>query len=175
MQIPTHVSNYSIFKDGRRLIGIADCTLPNLQNTTDELKGSGIFGTIEMPVQSHFQTMSLTLNWHAITDFFVLATIQNGAQLHAWVAQQTHDSSTGLIGHEGWRFIFGVVPKAFNLGKLDAGTKGEAVSEYEVLNYRIMKGDSPVVEVDKLNAICRWFDGVTLEDTARDIRQFIGL
>lgn len=175
MIIPQHVANYNVFKNGRRLIGLADITLPNLQNLTDTLKGAGIFGEIEAPVQAHFQSMSATFNWLTITDDAVFATIQQGAQLDAWAAVQSHNSSNGQIVHEGWRFIMTTLPKSFNLGKLEVGAKGEAVSEYELVGIRALHNDQVMFELNKENAVCRWRDGVTLVDNAQRIRQLIGL
>jgi phage tail tube protein FII len=175
MRIPNHVANYSIFLAGRRLIGLADVTLPNLQNLTDELKGSGIFGAIDMPVQCHFQAYSVTLNWLTPVDDAVLATIQQGAQLDAWAAHQMHDSGTNRILHSGWRYIMGTAPKSFNLGKLEVGTKGEAVSEYELISLRVLRDDQIMAEIDKENAVCRWWNGQALIDYAGPIRQLIGL
>jgi phage tail tube protein FII len=175
MNIPNHVANYSIFKDGRRLIGLADVTLPNLQNLTDTLKGSGIFGEIDMPVQAHFQSMTATLRWNTIVDDLFFATVQEGASLHAWAANQMHDSGTNRIIHEGWRFVMGTAPKSINFGKLEVGTKGEAESEYELISLRVMRDDNTVMIIDKENAICQTWDGFRLVDNARRIRQLIGL
>jgi phage tail tube protein FII len=175
MQIPNHVTNYSIFKDGKRLIGLADVTLPHLQNLTDSLKGSGIFGEIDMPVQAHFQPYSVMLKWITIVDDAIFSTIQDGAQLDAWAAHQMHDSGTNKILHVGWRYIMGTAPKAFNLGKLEVGTKGEGESEYELISLRALRNDQIMFELDKENAVCRWWDGVRLQDNARRIRQLIGL
>lgn len=175
MLIPNHVANYSIFLQGRRLIGLADVTLPHLENLTDPLKGSGIFGEIDMPIQAHFKPYSVVLKWLTIVDDSVFATIQDGAQLDAWSAIQMHDSGTNKIVHLGWRFIMGTAPKGFNLGKLEVGTKGEGESEYELISLRAIRNDQIMFEIDKENAVCRWFNGVTLVDTAQPIRQLIGL
>jgi uncharacterized protein len=175
MQIPQAVTNYSIFKDGRRLIGLADVTLPNLQNVTDTLKGSGILGEIDVPIQGNFQAMTVTFNWITVTDDLLFATIQNGAELHAWAAQQLHDSQTNRILQQGWRYIFGTLPRSLNFGKLEVGAKGEAVTEYEVVNMRVFRNDRVVYEFDKENAICRSWDGHAMVDNVRSIRQFIGL
>jgi phage tail tube protein FII len=175
MQIPNHVSNYSIFKDGRRLIGLADVTLANLQNLTDSFKGSGVFGEIDMPVQAHFQAYSVTLNWITVVDDAVFATIQDGAQLDCWAAHQLHDTGTGRIIHQGWRYVMGTAPKSFNFGKLEVGTKGEAVTEYELISLRVFRSDRVMLEIDKENAVCRWFNGIELVDHGRVIRQLIGL
>jgi len=175
MRIPNLVANYSIFKDGRRLIGIADVTLPNLQNITDSLKGSGIFGEIDMPVQCHFQAMSVTLNWLTPVDDMVVATLQEKSVLDAWAAMQQDDPGAHKIIHEGWRFVMGTAPKVFNLGKLEVGTKGESVTEYELISLRALRDDRILLEIDKENAVCRWWNGNTLVDYGRRIRQLIGL
>jgi uncharacterized protein len=175
MLIPNHVANYSIFLQGRRLVGLADVTLPHLENLTDPLKGSGIFGEIDMPIQAHFKPYSVTLKWLTIVDDAVFATIQDGAQLDAWSAIQMHNSGTNKILHMGWRFIMGTAPKGFNLGKLEVGTKGEGESEYELISLRALRNDQIMFELDKENAVCRWFNGVQLIDTAAPIRQLIGL
>ena len=126
MQIPNHVTNYSIFKDGRRLLGIGNVTLPDLKNLEDPLKGSGVFGEIAMPVQCHFQPYSVGITWLTVVDDAIFSTLQDGANLDAWAAMQYHDSSTNKIVHTGWRFIMGTAPKGFNFGKLEIGTKEDA-------------------------------------------------
>jgi phage tail tube protein FII len=175
MQVPNHVTNFSVFLAGKRLIGLADITLPKLENLSESLKGSGIFGEIDMPVQAHFKPYTVMLKWLTIVDDAVFATIQDGAQLDAWAAHQKHDSGTNKIIHEGWRYIMGTAPKMFNLGKLEVGTKGEGESEYELISLRALRNDQIMFELDKENAVCRWFNGITVVDSALRIRQLIGL
>jgi hypothetical protein len=69
----------------------------------------------------------------------------------------------------------GTAPKSFNLGKLEVGTKGEAVSEFELISLRALRNDRIVLEIDKENAVCRWWNGNQLVDYGRRIRQLIGL
>lgn len=175
MRIPNHVANYSIFLGGRRLIGLADVTLPNIQNLSDSFKGSGIFGEIDMPVQAHFQAMTVTLNWNTVIDDMVIATLQEKAVLDAWAAIQEDDPGLHKIVHSGWRFVMGVAPKTFNLGKLEVGSKGECVSEYELISIRAIRNDVTVMQIDKENAVCRWWNGNRLVDHAARIRQLIGM
>lgn len=175
MQIPNHVTNYSIFLGGRRLIGLADVELPKLENLADTLKGSGIFGEVDMPVQAHFKSFTVKLKWITIVDDAIFATIQDGAQLDAWAAHQLHDSGTNKIIHTGWRYIMGTAPKGFSLGKLEVGAKGEGESEYELISIRALRNDQIMLELDKENAVCRWFNGLQLVDNAARIRQLIGL
>jgi hypothetical protein len=175
MQIPNHVTNYMIYKDGTQFIGAGNLTLPDLKNLEDPLKGAGIFGEIAMPVQCHFQPYSVKVTWLTITDTALFSTVQNGANLDCWAALQFHDSSTNKIIHHGWRFQMATAPKGFNFGKLEIGTKQECETEYEVISYKILYDGNIVCHIDKENHICRWFNGQALEDEALVIRQLIGL
>ena len=67
MLIPNPLNNYAIWLGGNRFLGMADVTLPNLTNLTDELKGAGLGGTINMPVAAHFDDWTVTYNFHTIT------------------------------------------------------------------------------------------------------------
>src|SRR5580765_382914 len=175
MQIPNHVTNYSIFLGGKRLIGLADVTLPHLENLSHPLQGSGIFGEIDMPVQAHFKPYTVPLKWITFGDDASFATVQDGAQLDASAAHQLHDSGTNKSIHTGWRYILGTAPKGFNLGKLEVGTKGEGESEYELISLRVLRNDRIMCEIDKENAVCRWWNGLQVVDNAARIRQLIGL
>lgn len=146
-----------------------------MENMSDTLKGSGIAGEIDMPVQAHFQSMKVKLKWLTMDDDAVSATVQDGATLDCWASQQTHDSSTNKIIHEGWRFIFRTVPRGFNFGKLEVGSKGDVETEYEVISLRVLRDDQVRMEIDKENFVCRIWDGTTLVDYAQQIRQQIGL
>jgi|SRR6516162_8569370 phage tail tube protein FII len=175
MLIPNHVTNYSIFKDGQRLVGCGNVTLPDLKNLEDPLKGSGIYGEIAMPVQCHFQPYSLKITWLTIIDWALFSTLQEGVNLDAWAAMQYHDSGTNKIIHNGWRFIMGTAPKGFNFGKLEVGTKQECETEYELISLRILYNDDTRCVIDKENGICLWWDGQALQDVGQRIHQLIGL
>lgn len=170
-QIPNHVANYSIFKDGRRLLGLADVTLPNLANLTATLKGSGIPGEIDMPVQCHFQALSVVLNWHTVTDDGVYTFWQDGAILDCWSAMQYHDTTENKIIHHGWRFVMGTVPKGYNLGTLEVGALGSPATELELIHLRCLFDGREMIALDKGNFQIR-IDG---RDFGQPIRQLIGL
>jgi phage tail tube protein FII len=173
--IPNHVTNYSIFRDGRRLIGLADVTLPNLANITDAVRGSGIFGEIDMPVQCHFQPASVTLNWHTVTDDGIFSSFQDKMSLDAWAAIQYDDTANNRIVHGGWRFVMQTAPKGFNLGTLGVGVKGAASTEFELIGIRCLLDDRIMLELHKENAVCKWWDGRQLVDWGARIRQLIGM
>lgn len=172
MAIPNHHTNYAVWIDGLRLLGMADLTLPNLANLADDLRGAGIGGNINMPVQAHFDAMSVVLNFHTPTeDIFMRLGQQDGHNLDIRAATQYHSSSDNKITQQGWRFVMTTVPKGINLGTLEVGAKGNASVELEVITIRVLKDERALFELDKENIICR-INGV---DYGARIRHLLGI
>jgi hypothetical protein len=44
-----------------------------------------------------------------------------------------------------------------------------------LISLRVFRNDQVVAEIDKENAVCRWWNGVQIVDSALRIRQLIGL
>jgi uncharacterized protein len=171
MQIPQHVANYSVFRDGRRLLGLADVTLMNVANLTATFKGAGVPGEIDVPVQCHFQAMSVVLNWHTVTDDATFLFWQDGINLEIWAAHQYHETTENRIIHHGWRYILGLLPKGLNFGTLEVGAVAGASTEHEVMDMRVLFNDREMFVLDKGNFVNR-VDG---HDFGAPIRQLIGL
>jgi P2 family phage contractile tail tube protein len=170
MTIPTQVNNYSVWYSGNRWIGMADMTLPNLANLTDELKGAGIGGTINFPVQAHYDDWECTLNFHCITKQGVELMRQDCLLIDCRAGIQQYDPAC-KVSIEAWRFVIRLIPKGFDLGKLEVGTK-ETVAVTGAVTYikGVLNGDE-VFEKDKVNMI----DRVLGNDYATAIRQAIGI
>jgi uncharacterized protein len=169
--IPQHVTNYAVWLEGRRLLGMADCTLANLVNLADDLKGASYFGSSNIPVQAHFDAMSITLNFHTITADACSLARQDGRDLDIRSAHQYHTSSTNKITQQGFRVITSVLPKGINLGVFEVGVKGGVSVELEVITIRVLHEERILIELDKENGICN-IDGV---DYGIRIRRLLGL
>lgn len=167
---PQKVTNYSVFRDGVMMIGVADITMPNLANLTDTLKGSGLGGETDVPIQAHFQAFSIVINWHVVTDHAAFMAMQDGGSLDIWAAHQHRDSGTNRLVQRGWRYIIGTLPKGLNLGNLEVGAAGAASTEHECVSVRALRDEVEMINYDKDNLICR-VNGI---DYAAQIRQLIG-
>jgi P2 family phage contractile tail tube protein len=170
MTIPTSINNYSVWLNGNRFIGMADATLPNLALLTDELKGAGIGGTINMPVMAHYDDFETTLNFHTITRQGVELMRQDCLLIDVRAGVQHYDPSC-KVQIEAWRFVMRILNKGFDLGKLEVGTK-ETVAVTGAVTYikGVLNGDE-IFELDKVNMIAR----VLGNDYATAIRQAIGI
>lgn len=170
MTIPTQINNYSIWLNGNRFIGMADVTLPHIQNLTDELKGAGIGGTINMPVMSHYDDWEATFNFFTITKEGLQLMRQDCLLIDARAGIQHYDPSC-KISIQAWRFVLRMIPKGFDLGKLEVGTKETVAVTGSVTYIKGVLDGEEVFEKDKINMI----DRVLGNDYATAIRQAIGM
>lgn len=171
MLIPNQVNNYSVWYGGTRFLGMADITLPNLTNLTDELKGAGLGGVINVPVMAHFDDWSATFNFHTITKEAVNLLRQDCLKLEARAGIQYHDPGPCTLSIGSWRFVMQVLPRGFDLGKLEVGTKEGLAVEMAVGYIKAVQDGDEVIEIDKYNLICR----ILGQDYGTAIRQAIGI
>jgi uncharacterized protein len=171
MNIPNQVNNYSIWFSGARFIGMADVTLPNLANMTDELKGAGLGGTINFPVAAHYNDWSLTMNFHTITPEGCELMRQDGLKIEARAGMQYLDGGQHKLIIGAWRFVMAILPRGFDLGKLEVGAKETNAIEVGVTYIKALLDGKEMFEKDKINLI----DRVLGIDYAAAIRSAIGI
>lgn len=171
MILPRKTANYSVFANGgRELLGMADCTAPNIQNLTDTYKGAGIFGEVEVAIQAHFQPMQITLNWHVPCESSISVFRQDGGDLDLWQAVQHIDSSNNRIVHRGWRIQCLTLPAGFDFGTVEVGASSSSVSTFQISRIRASFEEKEMIVIDVDNQICV-VEGI---DYAARIRQLIG-
>jgi phage tail tube protein FII len=167
---PQRVSNYSVFLEEYDLLGLADCTLPNVTPLSEEIKGAGVMGTILAPTHCHFGPMSIVLNWHVPDENTMRLAVQDSVNLDIWCCHQGRDSGTNKADYKGWRFFIGGIPTGINFGTMEVGAAGAASTELEVVSFRGLYEDREEFHIDKDNFICK-IKGV---DFAAKIRQKMG-
>lgn len=171
MIIPNQVNNYSIWLGGNRFIGMADVTLPNLTNMSDELKGAGLGGTTNMPVAAHYEDWSATFNFHTITKEGCELMRQDGMKVEARAGMQYMDTGQHKLSIGAWRFVMAILPRGYDLGKLEVGTKENVAVEVGVTYIKGLLDGEEVFELDKINLIAR----VLGTDYGSAIRSAIGI
>lgn len=171
MILPNQVNNYSIWLGGNRFLGMADVTLPNLTNLTDELKGAGLGGTMNFPVAAHYDDWTATFNFHTITREGCELLRQDGLKLEARAGMQYMDTGQHTLQIGAWRFVMSCLPRGFDLGKLEVGAKEAVAIEMGVIYIKGVLDGAEMFEIDKVNLISR----VLGTDYASAIRQAIGI
>lgn len=168
---PDKTINYRVYKDGTNLIGIATVDLPDLSYMTDTISGAGIAGEIETPVLGHFQAMSLTLNWRTVNDNAITLLKSEGATLTLRAAQQNLDNAENKLTPVGLKITVKTLPKTSGLGSMEVGATSSTTTELEISYIKIENNDTQILEIDKLNFICKIGD----TDTLADVRSQLGI
>ena len=67
MKVENGVTNFAVYEDATEYYGMAEVTLPEITQISEEVKGAGIAGTFDGTFVGHLEAMSLTLNFRSPT------------------------------------------------------------------------------------------------------------
>ena len=164
MLIPEKLSNYMLYTDGSRTqTALVDVDLPELQFMAETISGAGIAGEIESITAGH--TSPLTLG----EDFTLLQPRAYNLEIKAGI--QSLDKTAGKI-EQGRLSVFARgIPKTMSLGKVSVGKAMDSKKEFAVDYLKIEYDGKEVLEIDKLNMICK-INGV---DYLADIKAAMGM
>jgi P2 family phage contractile tail tube protein len=143
--------NYEMYLDGSRIIGTVDVTQPNLQAITAEMKGAGIAGSVEQPVNGLFQDLTGTINFRTVTGDTSKLLVQQRLHFEFWGAVQTVDPSTGQYVTKQHKIIWGATIKNNTIGNFNVGELQGRSLEYSITYLREFYDGKEVIELDKWN------------------------
>ena len=95
MKVENGVTNFAVYEDATEYYGMAEVTLPEITQISEEVKGAGIAGTFDGTFVGHLEAMSLTLNFRSVTTDAIKLAEPRKHQLDLRAAQQSWDNSTG--------------------------------------------------------------------------------
>jgi len=146
---PICINDYEVYYDGKRLVGIVDAELPNIQMMSQEMKGAGNAGTIDVPILGHIQAMTCKLTWRTATENIKLLMGQEHHKVELWAANQGMEGSSFIIQQQ--KIILDLMPKSINLGKFATGDVQGMETEFSVWYLKWMVGSSVLCEIDPVN------------------------
>ena len=157
--IPEKSINFSVYLNGRDLLGTAEGTIPALEAMTSEVKGAGVAGVVESIVLGHFNSTTLSLTWRTVTDDFMklYAHVTNDIELHS--SLQRYDSALGMYVTEALYVYLKATTKTSTPGNLVVGDNMDTQTEFEITYMKIFLGGKERVEMDKYNYIYK-VDGI---------------
>lgn len=168
---PDVLSQYRVYNAGRVLIGVAQADLPDIQSMTTEVAGSGLGGTIDMPVVGMTQSMTTTLNFRtAHRDAFSLLNAAFN-HLELWGSLQMTEAGSGRLVAVQHKIVIRGIFKNLTPGKFAVAETQDRSIAMETIYFREMLDGVEHLEVDKMNMIYR-VDGV---DQLAAVRANIGM
>ena len=165
------VINYRIFEDASEMIGHASVTLPEISNMTQEIQGAGIAGTTTASIMGHVQAMTMTLNFRTVTESAIRLFEQRRHTIEVRVAQQSRNSSTGVLEVEGVKYVITITPTKLAPGNVTPASPADASGEYAVDYYAGYMNGEQLFEVDQLNYIFK----VNGTDYLAEVRKALGI
>jgi hypothetical protein len=169
-KIAETIINCAVYEDATELMGMADCTLPEINNLTQEISGAGIAGNVESIIMGHLEAMSMTINFRTVTDSQVKLAEPRVHDIDLRVAQQQTDTSTGKISTVPVKHILKVIPKKTAPGNVAPASTADANGEYAVHYYAQYISGKKKIEIDPLNFIYY----VNGKDYLKEVRKALG-
>lgn len=169
MAVPEKLVNARVYREGERLVGIADVELPEIEFVTETVSGLGVAGEVESPTLGHFKPMVLKLKWRTKTPAAAQLLAPKAHQLDIQASIQEWDQDKGTYATYPVKVVVKAIPKKGSLGKLEPGKPQDAEQEFEVTYIKVWVKGQEMIEADKYNFIYK-VDGVDyLESVRRDL------
>jgi P2 family phage contractile tail tube protein len=169
-RIPDKLINAKVYYAGStELLGIANAELPSLEYITESISGLGIAGEMETPVIGHLKALPFKFTWNAPNKQAIALLTSMSHHMEVYGSIQHHDSGTGELISEAVKVVVRGMPKKVGIGKIEPAKKMESETELECSYIKIWLGGIEMLEVDKINFICRIMGHDELERVRKDL------
>lgn len=158
MKVDNGTTNFAVYEDATEFYGMAEVTLPEITQITEEVKGAGISGAFNGAFVGHIEAMTLTLNFRSVTADAVKLAEPRNHQLDLRAAQQYWDNTAGKFVQQAVKHVLMVTPTKFAPGKLAPAASAEASGEYAATYFATYIDGKKVLEIDiTVGPWCLWF------------------
>ena len=164
------IINFAVYENAVEYYGMAEVTLPEITNLTEEVKGAGISGTFESVVLGHLEAMSLTLNFRTLVKDAISLLEPRDHVIDLRAAQQSKDTVSGKTVVTPVKHVMVVKPKKLSPGKVAPASAADASGEYAVTYWALYIDGEKVLEIDILNFIYK----VNNTDYLAEVRAALG-
>ena len=170
MKIDETVVGFAVYEDATEHVGIAEATLPEISNITEEISGAGIGGKVESVILGAVEAMTTTLNFRTVTKNAIRLHEPREHKIDLRVAQQQRDTTKGVTEIVKVKHLLTLTPKKLNPGKVATASAAEVSGEYATTYFATYIDGKKTLEIDPLNYI--YF--VNGKDHLADVRKALG-
>ena len=155
-KIPLIRVQYEVYVDGgQALLGLAEATLPNLENMSESLQGAGIMGEVEALPVGQMSASETTLNFRMLYGDVRNFAVGKAYTFDLRIANEVEDPSTynKEVVHERWS-IRGPI-KSITFGGVNSASAADA--SMVIASRRIQNWENGAEKLlfDPLNGIYR--------------------
>ena len=143
--------DFAVYEDSTEFIGIANTVLPDKNQKVITLNGAGIGGDIEVPINGHYDAMTMTLKFQSYTPRMASLREHRIHILEVRVAQQSEDRVAGQVVTEGVKHVFKAIPKSASGGTVAPASPSDTTISFSVRYWATFFNGKLLEEFDPLN------------------------
>jgi len=153
--LPAVITNCNAYREGDKLLGMADLQMPDIEFMVSELTGAGITGAVEVPIEGHVNAMTAVVNFKVPTQqqFEMLQQLAQGITFRA--ALQQYDAGSGRPVQVPFSCLMRGVAKKAGLGTLKPGDQAGGSIDIAVSYMKVFVNQVEMCEIDPMNGVCR--------------------
>lgn len=170
-RIPESLINYKVYREGSELVGLAEVDLPDVENLSETMSGSGLAGEFDSPTIGHTKNMTLKMKFRTLYRPIMVLMEPRPVLYDLRLSVQAVDAGSSAYSTYPSRIVVRGTPHKKGLGKLNPGKKMDNEVDLSVSYLKVFIDNEEVLEVDKLNFIFK-VNGV---DALASVREHLGM
>lgn len=169
--VPAFLEDYLCYREGNKIPGTVDVTLPKITPKAVTVNGAGIAGDMDMPTKGQTENMETELTFRTTSEEVVALSQCRSTLVEFRGAQFNYDAATGEYKQNPCVVVMRIMPKETDLGKFASAETTEAKITANVSYLKVTISNKKMIEIDKFNYI-HYVNGV---DYLADVRSMLGL
>ncbi len=170
--VPEAITNWRVYTNGKDdWVGATSLEIGGLSTKTVDISGMGLTGEVSAPIEGHFESIELTVNWRVPTAKALGLVGGAAASLEACADIQQWDASKSEYVHQQFKVTAKGRCKNYEGGTIEAMNSTDASTTIETTYLKYEVDNKTVLEIDKYNSVFK-VNGV---DKLTTVRKNIGL
>ena len=145
--------DFAVYEDNDEFVGMASVKLPDKNQKVVTMNGAGIGGDVEVPVNGHYDAMTLEMNFRNYSPRVARLREHRRHNLELRVAQQNEDRVAGQVVTDAVKHVFVAIPKSASGGTVAPATPGDMAIVFSVRYWATFVNGQKLDEIDQLNRV----------------------
>lgn len=170
MKADIGTNSFAVYEDATEYYGMAEVTLPEISQISEEIKGAGISGAFNGAFTGQVEAMTLTLNFRTVTSYAIRLNEPRNHHIELRASQQYWDNVAGKHVQQAIKHVLLITPTKLAPGKLAPASSAEASGEYSATYFATYIDGEKKMEIDILNFIYN----MNGKDYLEEVRKALG-
>ena len=171
-KVPEAITDWRVYTNGKDdWVGATSLEVGGLSTKTVDISGIGLIGEISAPIEGHFESIELTVNWRIPTKKSLELVGGTATSLEAYADIQNWDASKGEYVHQQFKVTAKGRCKNYEGGTIEAMNSTDASTTIEATYLKYEIDGTNILEIDKYNSVFK-VNGV---DKMATVRKNIGM